>query len=181
MVDDHNDPIYETVSAPVTIRMYDKPTQVKIKKVDEQGNTLAGATLAIVKLDSIGREVEFHGNSWVTSTDNYGIYTSKMLELGTHYLLRELNAPTGYGIADDIYFLIDENGDLYLTDENGTKTEGPVENLTIVMVDPDTFELPLIGGSGTAPYMVGGALLMAAAVACVLELRRRQEKRQSES
>lgn len=89
-----------------------KLTEVKIKKITEDGSGLAGAKMAI--LNKKGKVV-FRFTSEVEETVCYGL--SKDVE----YTLHEVKAPKGYELADDINFKIDENGKVHVI--NGKKSK----------------------------------------------------------
>lgn len=82
-----------------------KLTEVKIKKFTESGKVLAGAKMAI--LNKKGKTV-YKFTSEKEETVVYG------LSKDVTYTLHEVKAPSGYELADDIDFRIDENGKVYL-------------------------------------------------------------------
>lgn len=76
---------------------------ILIRKVDDvTGETLAGATLAIVT--TTGTEVE----RWV-STESAHVVTSALTP-GSSYILREISAPEGYELAADVSFVVPSDG-----------------------------------------------------------------------
>ena len=76
--------------------IYDiQKVKVLTKKVDEDGNMLAGAKLAII--NSNGKIVD----EWTSTTDVH----ETLLPDGT-YVLRELEAPEGYDKAEDVEFVV---------------------------------------------------------------------------
>lgn len=96
-----NDTIYEVeVTADgdmLTIECINTPTSVEFTKVDEEGNPLKGASLQVT---------DINGNvfdSWTTDGTPYGI---RYLVEGREYILRELEAPAGYELAEDIHFTV---------------------------------------------------------------------------
>ena len=83
------------------ILVEDAPTSVKVSKVDiANGKEVAGATIQV--LDDKGTEV----TSW--TSDGKTAHEITGLKTGVEYTLRETVAPTGYAIATDITFTIDE-------------------------------------------------------------------------
>ena len=72
-------------------------SKTDIQKKDESGAYLEGATLQIIDYDT--GEVQ---DTWVTGTTAHKVAG---LELGHTYTLREIDAPDGYEIADDITFV----------------------------------------------------------------------------
>ena len=79
---------------------------VKIEKIDEQGNPLKGATLQIK--DEQGNVVD----EWETTKETH---TTK-LPVGK-YILHEEKAPKGYNLAKDIQFTVNENGETIVNEE----------------------------------------------------------------
>ncbi len=97
---------------------------VKVSKTDEEGNSLNGAKLQV--LDADGNVVE----EWLTE-ENKDAYTLKLLS-GT-YTLHEVQAPQGYEAADDITFVVNEDGT--------TSINGELVN-EVVMMDTKKKEEP---------------------------------------
>ena len=91
---------------PVTIE--NAKTKVTIKKVDEDGNNLAGATLQI--LDDEDNVIE----EWTSTSEAHVI--SGVLEFGKQYTLHEESAPNGYVVGQDQTFTLSR------TDNNKTVT-----------------------------------------------------------
>ncbi len=86
-----------------------RSSEVSIKKLGENGEMLAGAVLQIIDQD--GKVVlEFISSSDEALTV-YGLDIRKM------YTLRELTAPEGYELAEDIRFIIGSDGLTYVDDE----------------------------------------------------------------
>ena len=73
--------------------------RVNVRKVDQEGNLLNGATLQIYKAD---------GTTKVGSRFTASEFSSD-LAVGS-YILREENAPDGYRIAKDIPFTVNSDG-----------------------------------------------------------------------
>ena len=87
------------------ITMKDDTTKVKISKRDITTNDeLPGATLQII--DENGEIVE----EWVST--NEPRYIEGKLIAGKEYILREITAPNGYEVANDVRFTVDENGNV---------------------------------------------------------------------
>lgn len=89
---------------PVTqVEMVDECTRVEAGKVDAAtGEPLAGATMQVV--DAEGAVVE----EWVSDGEPHLI---EALAPG-EYLLREVEAPEGYGLAEDVPFAVGETADV---------------------------------------------------------------------
>lgn len=87
------------------------PTRVCISKQMLTGNTeLPGAKLVI--LDAQGNVIE----SWITSNEPH--YTDK-LKAGEAYILRELYAPEGYAVSEDIAFMVYDGKLTHVTMKDG--------------------------------------------------------------
>ena len=85
--------------------MKDDTTKVKISKRDiTTQNELPGATLQII--DEKGNIIE----EWVSTNEPY--FIEGKLIAGKTYTLREITAPDGYEIANDVKFTVDEKGNV---------------------------------------------------------------------
>jgi len=111
----------------IEITAENKPITVKISKRDIYGNELKGAKMQII--DSEDNVVD----EWVSDGTNHVVTELPAGE----YTLKEIAAPDGYVIANDIRFTVDvygnvtvENVEATVTSENG--------NPLIVMVDDTT-------------------------------------------
>ena len=86
-----------------TVVMKDDTTKVRISKRDiTTDEELPGAKLIII--DEGGNTVE----EWVSTNDAH--YIEGKLIVGKTYTLREITAPDGYEIANDIQFTVNEDG-----------------------------------------------------------------------
>ena len=103
------------------IVMVDDTTKVKISKRDiTTDKELPGATLQII--DEDGNVVE----EWV-SADEAHLVEGKLIA-GKEYTLREIIAPDGYEIANEIKFTVNEDGsvtEVVMYDELTSKTDTP--------------------------------------------------------
>lgn len=85
------------------ITMIDDTTKVKISKQDiATGSELPGATLQIIDKD--GNIIE----EWVSSSEAH--FIEAKLTADETYTLREITAPQGYEIAEDIEFTVNADG-----------------------------------------------------------------------
>ncbi len=82
----------------IKLTMVDKTTDVAIKKVDENGNSVEGAVLQVI--DSNG-SVVYSFTSGKEAEDVTGF-----LNYGETYMLREKTAPAGYIKAEDVEFTV---------------------------------------------------------------------------
>jgi uncharacterized surface anchored protein len=96
-----------------TVEVLNDTTKVKISKQDAtNGNEIAGAKLQI--LDKDGNVIE----EWI-STNEPHLIEGKLIA-GETYTLHEEFAPTGYDVASDITFTVNEDGSILtvvMTDE----------------------------------------------------------------
>ena len=106
---------------PVTIE--NAKTKVTIKKVDEDGNNLAGATLQI--LDSNNAVVE----EWTSTTEAHEIIGE--LELGEQYKLHEVSAPTGYIKGQDQTFTLSKTDNNKVVTMVNKKTSVKIKKVDI--------------------------------------------------
>ena len=103
--------------------MYDDTTKVHVSKRDITTNKeLPGAKLQILDGDTVVEE-------WV-STDEEHIVEDKLIA-GKEYILREITAPEGYEVANDITFKVSEDGSVtqvIMYDEHTPEEDTPHEN-----------------------------------------------------
>ena len=103
------------------IVMVDDTTKVRISKRDiTTGEELPGATLQII--DEDGNVVE----EWVSTNEPHMI--EGKLIAGKEYTLKEIIAPEGYEIANEIKFTVNDDGtvtEVVMYDELTSKTDTP--------------------------------------------------------
>lgn len=100
---------------PQVIKMIDEQTKITLAKYDEDGNLVPGATMQVV--DEEENEIE----TWVTGNTAHEI-VGKLI-VGKKYILKELQAPDGYAVAEDIEFTIEdtnEKQDVNMTEQGIT-------------------------------------------------------------
>ena len=140
-VSDNGDPL---------ITMVDDTTKVQISKQDiTTGEELPGATLQII--DEDGNVVE----EWV-STDEAHLVEGKLIA-GKEYTLREIIAPDGYEIANEIKFTVNEDGsvtEVVMYDEHTPDLETPP---TVTIDTPNT---GVSADNGAELYLVATAVIM---------------------
>lgn len=110
-----------------TIIMRDQPVTLSISKVDEHNAVLTGAILAIY--DANNREVD----RWTSDTLAHRVDPGKLVAPASgynRYTLREISAPHGYQIAEDIVFYVGRDGKIYQKPGDGY-TEIPGGRLTM--------------------------------------------------
>ena len=85
------------------VEMVDDTTKIRISKTDlTTGEELPGASLCII--DENGAVVE----EWISTTESHLIEAK--LTAGKTYTLREVSAPDGYVVAEDVQFTVNEDG-----------------------------------------------------------------------
>ena len=157
-VDVYGNITVENVEATVTsengnplIVMVDDTTKVQISKQDiTTGEELPGATLQII--DENGNVVE----EWV-STDEAHFIEGKLIA-GKEYTLKEIIAPEGYEIANEIKFTVNADGtvtEVVMYDEHTPDLETP-PTVTI-----DTPHTGVSADNGAELYLVATAVIMA--------------------
>lgn len=95
--------------------VYDEVTTLEVNKLDTRTHEwVEGAKLVILEKES-GKEIA----SWTSGKAPQKL--EKTLNVGTTYLLREVEAPNQYRLANDVEFVIDDYGNVSITKgtENG--------------------------------------------------------------
>ena len=142
----------------------------------------------IVKVSTSGNQVKLQGAEFELLKNNTPVYTGTSnkdgkiiwkkgetnvtnLETG-EYVLRETKAPVGYVRSEETWSLsITKGGSL--VSYTSSKTDSTIDTSTITESDPTlhlyfknetAYALPHSGGTGIYLYMIGGMLLMFAAV-----------------
>lgn len=135
----------------------------KTKPVPNAKYQLLDSTGQEVKFTKAGTEYQYSTSGTVTEliTDKDGRFQLTGLPRGS-YTLREIEAPAGFGLADDYSFELSPE-----------KTVDQV--FTYTQEEPVVYELPETGGAGTAPYVVTGAALLVGA-ACLTACRDKRRK-----
>lgn len=116
-----------------------------------------------VKFTKAGTEYQYSTSGTVTEliTDKDGRFQLTGLPRGS-YTLREIEAPAGFGLADDYSFELSPE-----------KTVDQV--FTYTQEEPVVYELPETGGGGVKPYVITGAALLVGA-ACLTACRDKRRK-----
>lgn len=165
--------------------VYDETTQVEVNKLDTRTHEwVEGAKLVILEKES-GKEVA----SWTSGKAPQKL--AKTLNVGITYLLREVEAPGEYRLANDVEFIIDNYGNVTITKgtENGN-AELSDNTITLydTMMDAEeveqreretTREVPLgtiLAQTGDMLPILGiGAIVLASLIALIVAGRRRHE------
>ena len=100
----------------VQVKLASELKTLIINKVDEQtGEVLSGATFALIE--------ESSGNIIAEDTSNaIGQVIFKRVPSGGSYILRELSAPEGYKLCEDVNVVFDDTDKLTITLSNARKT-----------------------------------------------------------
>lgn len=126
---------FDAKGNPVTIKTKatNKATSITIEKVDEDGNALAGASMAI--RDPQTRQII---ESWTSTSEPHVI--EGVLAAGKTYYLSEQQAPEGYEIAAEQEFTVPADGKITVT-MTDKKTDGKEGSVTVTkkvsLVDED--------------------------------------------
>lgn len=119
-----------------TLVMRDAPIAISVAKVDETTNAhLLNAILAVIDAES-GKELERFTTNGTVHALNMSKITVPADNTKKEYKLREISAPTGYEIAEDIIFAVDRAGTVYKKDATGYTTLAVVgTTATLTMTD----------------------------------------------
>ena len=171
--------------------VYDETTQVEVNKLDTRTHEwVEGAKLVILEKES-GKEVA----SWISGKAPQKL--AKTLNVGITYLLREVEAPGEYRLANDVEFVIDNYGNVTITKgtENGN-AELSDNTITLydTMMDAEeveqreretTREVPLgtiLAQTGDMLPILGiGVIVLASLIALIVAGRRRREGKDDEN
>lgn len=144
-----------------------KSTQkIKILKTRHAEGTpdiyLEGAEFTLV--DSNGKVIKIGTNTNGTYiSDANGLVLEGDIAYGT-YTLTEVKAPSGYTkLANPITVTVNDKG-ITVSENTNVKVETPNNTYVITVANDLLYELPHTGGTGIYLYMIGGMLLMFAAV-----------------
>lgn len=100
------DPIYfEVKDASVSVRIREENTILQVKKVDAEGNTLAGCDLEIWTANERGEKESLYKAFTTGRSDSVNVVTG--IPVG-RYVLVEKKAPEGYALAEDVPFTVSD-------------------------------------------------------------------------
>ena len=134
-----------------SVEMVDEKTSVKISKTDMAGEEIADAQLTVTVGDT-----DTSVDSW-TSVKGQS-HDIEGLEIGVVYKLTEVQEPKGYAAAESIYFKLDEQNNVTVSDKaDGTFTA--VENATVVMKDAKLASVTITKRDITGENEIDGATI----------------------
>ena len=146
---DHQIYINGELAANRTVHIADGKLELAVNKLDFYSKeNVKGAKLGVY--DTNGNLI----TSWTSGAGKIWIDASKMVVQANdyqEYILREIEAPTGYKKADDIHFAFDRDGKVYLVTEDavlGTKQYDEVDDKTLVMYDEPYIRVEKVGTDG---------------------------------
>lgn len=173
--------------------VYDEVTTLEVNKLDTRTHEwVEGAKLVILEKES-GKEIA----SWTSGKAPQKL--EKTLNVGTTYLLREVEAPNQYRLANDVEFVIDDYGNVSITKgtENGNAelsdntialydTMLDAEETETIEREKSTTEKPnkdtLLAKTGDMLPILGIALVaLAALIVVIVAVRRRRAGEDSAS
>jgi LPXTG-motif cell wall-anchored protein len=140
------------VSEEGTLLVEDDKTRVSIVKQNEEGTQIEGARLEIVDPDS-NKVV----TTWITDGKAHDV--TGLLLAGKTYNLREVSAPSGYLLSEDVEFIVPEKGTdnpivVQMTDRNASEGLGSISvTKQIVTFDTDLMEFLDITANDSTFYV----------------------------
>ncbi len=149
------------------------------QKVEELA--LSGAKFILCQRETVdGAERETEVATVVSSDGTDGLKKGELsfvdeygqpLELSCNsvYVLREINAPIGYSLIDDLVIQVNEDCSDITVMQNGSTYAGAEYDaesrvLTIAVIDKTVYRMPETGGRGIAPFEIGGTIMMCISV-----------------
>ncbi|MBQ8974742.1 MAG: hypothetical protein IJ072_03335 [Oscillospiraceae bacterium] len=154
------------------VKVYNTPLHnITVAKEDGYGTPVQGANLQI--LDANGGVIY----EW-TSSDEPELITD-MATILTPYTLHEVTAPEGYAAAQDIAFILDAQGNVWIGGTlNGNKIKGgtKAEGNLITMIDPKGVQMPQSGTREALYCTAVGAAVVLLGFAPLVNSRRKKKK-----
>lgn len=144
-----------SVSADEKTLIMQDARMVSISKIaDYTGNMLEGAHLALYDASSMTVITEWDSS---LTPENFVISEtsgSGKLETGKEYLLREVTAPANYKIAEDIRFIIENDGQITITNGKGSVS---ADGVTLYMADKElgAIEITKVDAQNTSKVLSG--------------------------
>jgi len=146
------------------------PLQVEKVGEDSSGDwvRMDGSSFAILE-DLAGEPGTAIAVTWVDVET--GLFQIDAIPAGV-YWLSELTAPDGFSLlAQPVQFTINPDRTVSITGNGGGAVTADGQLITVR--DVPAFVMPETGGTGTAPYLIGGALLVMTAAGLAIYARRR--------
>jgi uncharacterized repeat protein (TIGR01451 family) len=162
------------------------PAKVLIAKIGESGKAvwvpMDGSSWAVFN-DNAGQEGTAYTGSGVTAVvpAATGQFQLQNIPVGT-YWLTETAAPAGFNLlAEPVQFTIAANGAVTIGKGagGGVVTSADTDGdgiFTITVRDVPALKMPASGGTGTAPFMAGGSVLLLAAGALFVTAQYRRRR-----
>ncbi len=127
------------------VTMTDKPLSVEIRKLNQDGETVTGASIAVYRGEDVSPEGEISDSAVPVHTFISKESPEKLtgrLAAGREYVLVELASPAGYGISEPVRFTVSGNDDT-------TK---------VSMTDPRAFYVPFGKYDEAGSFLAGASL-----------------------
>ena len=121
----------ETVSNTARIEVIEPGHELIVKKVDKNGNPLAGAVFTLVPYDSVTQGTQSSQGNKTYEETSASNGNATFLALDGSYILSEKTAPAGYEGSDDTYQIIITANGVYIIDPE-TNEWLPYEMVTFV-------------------------------------------------
>lgn len=149
------------------ITWLEPPTRVEIEKVDENGKLLAGAKLQLT--DANGKVID----TW--TTDDKAHVLEAVLVTDQKYILTELEAPSGYQIAEPVTFTVEEK----------TQGVGEIYTQKVTMIDKKIppaakSDVAKTGDTTSLTLWIALAVVALGAILVVFILRKKKDEEDSE-
>lgn len=167
------------------INAYQRPVvqvniaEVEIKKIEANSNpekTLKGATFEVWRVGTSGDLIEGTNGekgiciTTVTTSDDGTIRIDKRLAINRTYYLKEVKAPDGYYLLNDLIKLEVESNKIWVTISekdggSGQREERDIDGNRVIQLtikNTPGSELPNTGGAGTKLFTFSGAAVIAA-------------------
>ena len=111
---------------------------------------------------------------WYSNQDGQSPYTDAIADGA--YKFKELKAPAGYAVNNDIWTIAIENGCPVITDStHDTLTSVDADGIyTYYFQNTPIYSLPSTGGTGIFVYTIGGTLLLMAAALLIYKMKREE-------
>lgn len=162
-----------------TVTMVDDALQLKLsKKIEGTDTYLKGAQFGVISAKTGEQLFTFESEAGVTDvmTEKLSVFKE---ESDDYFILRELKAPSGYEVAEDVVFYFTSSGNLYVLERDKNEFV-KAENNEITVYDAITSSTTTTTSKKTGDTMpvrsVGMVFGMSLVSAFLLLIRRRKKK-----